>query len=357
VEGFCGPRSAGRFLRSLHDFGNADVKYLSLFLDTSVHFAVIAEKRRFKSNGGVTHMRLRLFSCIGVLAFVALSACATETAATEAPGANATPATAEAGDDAAMAEVKEHHRHHHLGGITQFIAMSLDVSGSDAAKQTQIRQVQADLHTCMGGAHQVNKSLLAAVAEGVAAGAVDASKVDPLLTQLQTAADGAHWCSVASLDALHALLTPEERLAVVDKVQAHWEVWRQANHEAAFGGTEKGGRLNELATELSLSADQVQKMSAALQAAHAAGTHTFEPARAEAHLKAFATAFASDDFNARSVMENANGHVAVHGAKRMVLFYETVTPLLTADQRATLAAHLKEHSSHHAAAGAEVSAK
>jgi Spy/CpxP family protein refolding chaperone len=302
-------------------------------------------------------MKLRLLGSLAVFALAALGGCATETAATETPGANTPQVAAAAPDDAAMAEVKEHHRHHHLGGITQFIAMSLDMLGSDPASQAQIRQVQADLHTCMSGSHQVNKSLLAAVADGVAAGTVDASHVDPLVAQLQTAADGAHWCSVAALDALHALLTPQERLAVVDKVQAHWDVWRQANHEATFGGTEQGGRLAELATELSLSADQVQKLSAALQAAHAAGTHTFEPARAEAHLKAFATAFVSDDFNARSIMENANGHLAVHGAKRMVLFYETVTPLLTADQRATLAAHLREHSSHHAPAGPEVSAK
>jgi Spy/CpxP family protein refolding chaperone len=305
-------------------------------------------------------MKLCHLTCLGIFAVWCLSACATETAATGAPAdappatpattpSAAPPATPETGEDVAMSEVKEHHRHHHQGGITQFIAMSLDTLGSDEATHEQVEKIQSDLHACMAGARHAEKALLLAISDGIAAGTVDSAAVDPLLAQLETAANGAHFCSVSSLDALHAVLTPEERTALVDKVQAHWEVWRQVNHEAVPGGTEKGGRLAELASELSLSADQVQKMASALQAAHAARPHPFDPARAEAHLKAFTTAFASDVFDAKSIAENANGHIATHGAKRMVLFYETVTPLLTPEQRSTLAQHLKEHAGYHPA--------
>ena len=87
-------------------------------------------------------------------------------------------------------------------------------------------------------------------------------------------------------------------------------------------------------------------MSTALHAAMAPLAGHFDPKRAEAHVQAFATAFAADSFDAKSLTENANGHLATHGAKRMALFYETITPLLTADQRGKLADHLREHASH-----------
>jgi len=76
----------------------------------------------------------------------------------------------------------------------------------------------------------------------------------------------------------------------------------------------------------------------------------FDPKRGEAHVQAFATAFAADSFDAKSIKSNANGHLASRGATRMALFYETVAPLLTAEQRTKLAAELREHANHQAAA-------
>jgi Spy/CpxP family protein refolding chaperone len=262
-----------------------------------------------------------------------------------APTTEAT-ADAQGGDDAAAAELREHHRHHHHGGITQFIAMSLDTLGADDAKRPQIEKVQADLRQCMAPAHEVDKALLGTFADGIAVGQIDQAKVDASIGQLETAANAVHDCSVVALNSLHALLSPGERAALVDKVEAHWQVWRQTNHEAVPGGTEKGGRLKELAEELNIPADQVDKMAQALQAAHASHPVNFDPARAQEHVQAFMTAFAADTFDAKAVTNNANAEVATHGARRMAFFYETVTPLLTPEQRATLADHLRQHASH-----------
>ena len=65
-------------------------------------------------------------------------------------------------------------------------------------------------------------------------------------------------------------------------------------------------------------------------------------------MQAFSTAFASDAFDAKTLGAGAaaNGHLAAHGARRMVLFYETVVPVLTPEQRSHLADDLREHLNH-----------
>ncbi len=275
-------------------------------------------------------------SLLGLALVAGSSACA-HTASTE-PGATAEQATA---------ELREHHRHHHQGGVTQFIAMSLDSIGVDEAKRPQIETIQGDLYACMAPARDVEKSLLTDLAGGVAAGQVDEAQIDSAIARLGPAASAVHDCAASALNRLHALLSPGERAALVDKVRANYEVWRQVNHEAEAGGQEKGGRLAALADELNLTPDQVAQMSTELRLKFASPrSSVFEPKQAEAHLEAFETAFASDTFDARMITANANGHIASHGARRMALFYETVTPLLTPEQRTTLAAHLRQHADH-----------
>lgn len=258
---------------------------------------------------------------------------------------DATPtvaAGAPAADDQAAHELREHHRHHHQGGITQFIAMSLDTLGVDDARREKIKNIQHDLHACMAPAGKAEANVLGTIADGVAAGSVDAAKVDTAIGKLGTVANDVHPCSVKALDGLHEVLSKEERQALVYKVEAHWEVWRRVNHEEEAGGRDQGGRLADLAKELSLTPDQVTKLSAELGAQKAPSQ--FDPKTAEAHMQAFADAFTADSFDAKSITVDANARLAAHGAKRMAAFYETVTPLLTSDQRTTLADHLREHS-------------
>ena len=72
----------------------------------------------------------------------------------------------------------------------------------------------------------------------------------------------------------------------------------------------------------------------------------FDPKAAEAHVLAFSKAFARDSFDAKSLTAGPSGAMASHGATRMAAFYETVTPLLTPDQRTTLAEHLRKHANY-----------
>ena len=147
------------------------------------------------------------------------------------------------------------------------------------------------------------------------------------------------------MNRLHALLTPAEREVVVDKVQAHWEIWRDVNDEPEAGGKTQGSRLADLSDELNLSTNQVDQLSAALTLAFAPMKElALEPP--QTHVLAFAAAFVFDAFDARKVLTDANETLAAHGARRMAIFYATVTPLLNSEQRAELAELLREHAHH-----------
>ena len=293
-------------------------------------------------------MRLTRMTGLALMAGLGLSACATQSAAGGAPTADAQPA-----DDPAATELREHHRHNHRGGVTQFVAMSLDTLGVDDAKRPQVDKLQDDLHVCMVPTGEIRKRLLLTLADGIAAGTIGTEAVDASLAQLSVAAASVHDCSADALNRLHAVLSPEERVALVDKVQAHWEVWRQVNQEDDAKDRAQGGRVAELARDVGLTQDQADRISTSLRAMHAGMSGKFDSKKAEAHVAAFATAFAGETFDAKTIVANANGELASHGGRQMALFYETVAPLLTPEQRTMLAEHLREHASHQPAISAK----
>jgi Spy/CpxP family protein refolding chaperone len=254
----------------------------------------------------------------------------------------ATSAVAPA-EDKAAAGLMDYHRHHHHGGVTQFVEMGLDTLGTDDAKRSEIEKLQSDLHAHMAAAREAEKDLLLTLASGVAAGTVDKGTVDASTAKLTTASEAAHDASLDTLNKLHAILSPAERAALVDKVQAHWEVWRQVNHEEVPDGKQHGGRLAELTQELSLTPDQVGKISASYPKSLARLTGGLDPKKGNDYVGAFSTAFAADSFDAKSLTSNGNPHLARHGARRMALFYEAVAPVLTPEQRTKLAEDLREY--------------
>src|SRR5579863_5914519 len=89
-----------------------------------------------------------------------LAACAT------APVTEANK-TGPADDDPVATELSEHHQHHHHGGVTLFIAMSLDTLGADEAKRPKIEKLQSDLRASMAPAREAEKGLFNTLADGV----------------------------------------------------------------------------------------------------------------------------------------------------------------------------------------------
>lgn len=284
-------------------------------------------------------MRLQDVTGLALMAALGLAGCATTKTASDATPA-ATPA-----EDQAMVELMDHHAHHHRGGLLQFVAMSLDTLGVDEARTAQVDRLQAGLYACMAPAGEVQKKLHLQLADGIAAGAIDAAQVDATIKQLGTAA-AERECGAPMLDQLHAVLSPPERSELAEKVQAHWAVWQAANQEAQEAG-QGGGRLARLAREVNLTPVQIDEIAVALRAPIAAHSGSFDRAKLEAHVQAFATTFVGDPFDARSITAHGNDRFATHGAMRMAVFYEIATPFLAPAQRATLAEHMRRHAANH----------
>jgi Spy/CpxP family protein refolding chaperone len=260
-----------------------------------------------------------------------------------------------AADDEAVNEaLRDYHRHHHHGGVTMFISMAIDTLGLDPVKKAQVEKIQSDLHAKMAPARDAEHDLLSTLADGVATGKIDTAKVDAGVAKIATASASIHAATADALTQLHDALSPVERAALADKVQAHWEVWHKVNADEKPGSTEKGTHLAKLTALLALTPDQVAQIGKALSADVPVTPQT-DPKAVDAYVQAFATAFTADKFDAKSLAPAATasaGHVARYGWARRARFYEAVTPVLTADQRAKLSAHLRERlDDQHAASG------
>jgi Spy/CpxP family protein refolding chaperone len=253
-------------------------------------------------------------------------------------------------DDEDSQDLKAHHRHHH-GGIVHFVILAIDTLGISPEQQAKVDAIKADLRAKTQPVRDAQKAVLLALADGVAAGNVDPAKVDAAIANVGAAAAQVHGATKDALNQLHAVLRPEQRAALVDKVEAHWTMWKDANgdEKAAAHEHEPGGHIAHLAKEIGLTPDQVEKLKASFPPAMAAQSQRahFDPAEAETHLKAFGAAFAADTFDAGSLVQSgpAHGHVATWGSSRMARFYGALAPVLTPDQRTKVADKLRAHAS------------
>ncbi len=281
---------------------------------------------------------------IGLLAAGQLLGCAAS-AASNAPPNLGSGVSAE--EEAATVGLVEHHRHHHHGGVTLLIAMSLDTLGVSPEQKPAVERVRGNLLGRMDAARTAEQGLLGTLADGLAAGAIDPAKVDAAVAALAIAAATSHEASADALNELHAILTPSERAALVDKVEAHWSVWQKAN-------AEEGDRLVQLTEDLDLAPDQVDKIRA-IRAGQGQGGRALpglESQQISAHVRAFSDAFRSATFDAKALADGgaATAHMAGWGAAHMARFVESVMPVLTAEQRGKLAQLLRSHASHNPSA-------
>jgi Spy/CpxP family protein refolding chaperone len=252
------------------------------------------------------------------------------------PPSNAQAATTAAEDESAGAALADFDRHHHHGGVTLLIAMSLDVVGITPDQKTTIEQIRTDLRTALQPSGAAEGVVLKTLADGIASGSVDTAKVDAAIGQLTTASGSVHDACVAALNQLHGVFSAEQRAAFVDKVQAQWDVWQDANalETPAYQAKADADRLDALSDDLSLTPDQLAKIRASASSA--------------SRIRRFCDAFRAETFDARSLTDAGatDARVAEWGAMKMAHFLEAATPALTPDQRTKLAQILRDHAAH-----------
>ncbi len=294
---------------------------------------------------------MRFVGCLGIGLLVAgLAACGGGNANTGTTTAANSDTTTTSADDATFGDLREHHAHHH-GGFIHFVIMSVETVGGTPEQKEKIEAVRKDLLAKTAPVHEANKNLISVMADVLADGDAspdDNKKLDAAVAQLAAAAAAAHGASTQALNQLHGVLDAAQRQTVADKVEAHWQMWRQSNHtddkdNSGMADAEEH-HVKRLTKTLDLSADQVEKMKAALKTGMANLPGRLDPAEVDAHVKAFGEAFTKDTFDAASLHgENVASHLAGAGAARMARFYATIAPMLTVDQRTKLSEHFKKH--------------
>ena len=149
--------------------------------------------------------------------------------------------------------------------MTLFIAMSLETLGISPEQRPSVEKIRHDLHDRMEPARAAEQQLATTLADGLARGTIDAAIVDAAVAKVAASAVAVEGGSAYALNGLHAVLTPPQRAALVDKVEAHWAVWQTANSDGSAPGAEAGGtHLAVLARDLDLTADQVERIRAAV---------------------------------------------------------------------------------------------
>jgi Spy/CpxP family protein refolding chaperone len=235
------------------------------------------------------------------------------------------------------------HRHHHTG-FAGFVFMAVETIGPNSEQEAAIGKIDDELKDKMRPFHEANAVVGNLLADGVASGNVDKAKVDADVSKAALVGTEVHPAVGAALVAIHKLLKPEQRQALVDKVDANWALWKEANAgEQAADNAKPDGYLSHVAKDLSLTPDQVTKIKVNLDGESNA-KKTFDVAAEDAHMKAFLTAFLTDTFDAKALPPaEENLKVVSWGAERMARFYEAMTPILTPDQRTKVADQLREH--------------
>jgi Spy/CpxP family protein refolding chaperone len=276
-----------------------------------------------------------------VMGALALSGCGagnTTGPTTPAPSASAS---------AASEATPHHERTHGAGGVFAFLWMGLHELTLSADQKTAIDGVRKDLAAKMEPTHAAGRELGALLADGVMAGKVDRDKSDAAIDKLVAAVEAMQAAAADALNAIHKTLTPEQRAQLVDKMQARATEWHESHGDDEHDERRSRGQIGML-HGLDLTEDQRKAIRSNLQDTMK-GAPPHDHKDMNDHLQAFAAAFKTDTFDAKTLdagARRAATHVARWGATRLARFCEAAAPVLNADQRAKLAARLRESPEH-----------
>ena len=241
-------------------------------------------------------------------------------------------------------------------GPAKRVADALATVPLRADQRATIEQMAKDAETRMEPARKARGDLMLAIADQVQKGAIDRTALQPKIDAVAAAHQSAQPGNRAAFEKLHDLLTPEQRLAFVNAMEAE--------HHDQKGPGQRGegmrGRMNKWATDLGLSQDQQDQIKTKMQArwqAHFAGAVTGADQTgavqdghmmAEGHkmheqYKAMLEAFKGDNFKMDQVAPAQDHREMANGfAGHMLGMLETSLSVLTPEQRNIAANKLRE---------------
>lgn len=233
--------------------------------------------------------------------------------------------TAESGPGAEpTAEAKPGKAHGMMRMVAEVLGQ-LDLSPEQHAKLEGLR----DLVTDQGASREAKRAFASALVDQVEAGKVDRAALQDRVDDFVRYSAAREFLRVKAFEALHRVLTPEQRKLFVDKLEQRLD--QMASEHPA------GQWLGKWSQALGLSdaqRQQLQPLVAAEASAHAEHRATF---------RRVLEAFKGDDFSFEKVVPDYDATAHAKGiADAIVSTAETVTRVLTPTQRATAARAARE---------------
>jgi Spy/CpxP family protein refolding chaperone len=230
------------------------------------------------------------------------------------------------------------------GGFHGMLGKGLDKINLRADQQAAVEKIRANLRAQGEPVRAARQGFVVALADRVAAGNVDEAGLAAPIARISRAAEAFEPAFQGSLASLHAALDPAQRQALVAELRGHRGQWHgRAGHKGHRRGMRR--RLERLAAQLSLAADQVATIRASLEAQGAQGPRDGAERPQEERgerMHAVADAFPGEAFDPAALgVGKELPEQATARATHEVRFYAAVVPALNAAQRTKLAESLR----------------
>jgi Spy/CpxP family protein refolding chaperone len=233
-----------------------------------------------------------------------------------------------ASTDAPPAAAEPHHGHRGHGDL---LRASLHLDSLTAAQRQQIEALAQGERSAHANVTTARSQLLHALASRVAAGSVDDVALAPNVQAVEEAIQADEPGDRATLEKLHAVLTPAQRAELVTKIESH-----EGSHEG-----NKGRGPGWWGHELNLSQTQRDQIRVNLRSiGPSVDKSVWKEARdSRQHVL---EAFKGDRFVMNEVAPTRDPRIVDQGVEGMVRMAKASAPVLTAEQRATASAKLQE---------------
>jgi Spy/CpxP family protein refolding chaperone len=265
-------------------------------------------------------------SIVACLASVTLGPAAVAFAATDgAPGADA--------------GARPHGRHER----GDLVRASLRLESLSPGQRQQIEALVQRERTAHANVAAARSQLMKAVAAGVAAGSVSNASLAPSVQAVEGAIAADEPGDRATLEKLHAILTPAQRVELVTKIEAREQHFAGRHADAGNAPrVERGERgIGMLGRALDLSDAQKQQIGANLRSMSPTVDKSVWKEAREARQHVL-EAFQGDRFLMSEVAPPRDPRLVDQGIERIVRVAEASAPVLTPEQRATASAKLQE---------------
>jgi Spy/CpxP family protein refolding chaperone len=274
----------------------------------------------------------RIASVASLAAFLALGTVA---------GAHLAYAASDAAPDGA-AEV--HHGHHGRGDL---VRGALRLESLTADQRQQIETLLQSERTAHAGVEAARGQLLQALASRVAAGSVDDVALAPNVQALESAIQAGEPGERASLEKLHAILTPAQRVELASKAEEHearaWSRMKEEREASKDAGHERGHEM--WSRMLNLSDAQREQIKTNLRSIGPAPDKTVWKEARETRQRVL-EAFKGDRFVMNEIAAPRDPRVVDERVESMVRLAKASAPVLTAEQRAMASAKLQQMAAH-----------